>query len=168
MSKKMIDYKVEKGNISSIDGYSVGDKITAKKIAALYPEGLKSVGIDISTKTSTEPNDTIWMDIYGRYRVSNIFINLDTTIAAGTYRVGAVVAGNEISSRNQHVIHALAGYTYPASYTTAEDSKPIWMIGVNPDGTEATFILTCIKAGTYDAPEAAKASIQAVALENYQ
>ena len=168
MSRKMIDYQVEDGNIKSIDGYTVGDKSTASKIADLYSENLETKGIDIHTSTAVEPNDTIWMDIYGRYKVINTFMNLNATIAAGTYRVGAVIAGNTISTGNKIVIKALSGYTYPASYATVEDSKPIWMIEVNPDGSKAKFILTCIRAGTYDTPEAASASIQAVALEKYQ
>lgn len=169
MSRKMIDYKVEEGNISSIDGYSVGDKITATKIAALYPEDLKNAGIDVSTKTSVKPNDKLWMDIYGRYRITDTYIKLNTTIPAGTYRVGSVVAGNEVSTNKYKLIRARAGYTYPASYATVEDNKPIWIIDANPSGSSsARFVLVCIRAGSYTADETVNMSIDATVLQPYQ
>ena len=40
MSRKMIDYQVEGGNISSIDGYTVGDKITGAKLKEKAGRGL--------------------------------------------------------------------------------------------------------------------------------
>ena len=169
MSRKMIDYQVEDGNISSIDGYSVGDKITPTKIASLYSEDLKRAGIDVSTKTSVKPNDVLWMDIYGRYRLTDTFIKLNTTIPAGTYRVGNVVNGNEVSTGNYKLIQARAGYTYPASYATVEDSKPIWTIDANPSGSsKAKFVLICIRAGSYTADETVNMSIYATVLQPYQ
>ena len=170
MSRKMIDYKVEEGNISSIDGYSVGDKITATKIASLYPADLQRAGIDVSTKTSVKPDDVLWMDIYGRYKLVESYIKLNTTIPAGTYRVGSVVAGNEVSTGKYKMIRAKAGYTYPASYNTVEDNKPIWIIDANPSGSSsARFVLICIRAGTYDAPETINNMIiYTTSLEPYQ
>lgn len=170
MSRKMIDYKVEEGNISSIDGYSVGDKITATKIASLYPADLITKGIEVSTKTSVKPDDVLWMDIYGRYKLTEKYIKLNTTIPAGTYRVGNVVVGNKVSTGKYKLIKAKAGYTYPSSTDTVDDSKPIWIIDANPSGSsDATFVLTCIRAGSYDAPETINNKlILATALEPYQ
>ena len=169
MSRKMIDYQVDNGNISSIDGYTVGDKITPTKIASLYPEDLKKAGIDVSTKTSVKPNDVLWMDIYGRYKLTDTFIKLNTTIPAGTYRVGSVVSGNEVSTGNYKLIKARAGYTYPDSYATVEDSKPIWIIDANPSGSsKARFILVCIRAGSYTTDETVNMSVYATVLQPYQ
>lgn len=165
----MIDYKVEGGNISSIDGYSVGDKITPTKIASLYPADLKKAGIDVSTKTSVKPDDTLWMDIYGRYRLTDTFYRLNTTIPAGTYRVGSVINGNEVSTGNYKLIQARAGYTYPSSSDTVEDSKPIWIIDANPSGSSrARFVLVCIRAGSYTTDETVNMSVYATVLQPYQ
>ena len=169
MSRKMIEYEVENGNISSIDGYTVGDKITPTKIAALYPADLKRAGIDVSTKTSVKPDDVLWMDIYGRYRLTDKFIKLNTTIPAGTYRVGSVVSGNEVSTGNYKLIKARAGYTYPYSDDTVEDSKPIWIIDANPNGSgTARFVLICIRAGSYTADETINMDVYATVLQPYQ
>lgn len=151
MSRKMIDYKVENGKISTIDGYSVGGMITGQKILDnISQTAEKGVSYNLDSSGKMYPR------IKGRYSlISNIYLNTNITprVPAGTYRVGSRVSlGKARFSSSEFVLSTYAESSmYPLPTQTVPDTEPIWMVTVEPSndfGYEFYVLLVCIRAGT--------------------
>lgn len=154
MSRKMIDYQVDNGNISTIDGYTVGDKITGEKILDnINQTAEKGVSYNLDS------NGKLYPRIRGRYNLlSNKYLNtgIIPKVPAGTYRVGSKVSlGKAAFNASEFVLTTYAeNLVYPLSTQTVSDTEPIWMVTVEPSndrGYEFYVLLLCIRAGTLTA-----------------
>ena len=152
MSRKMIEYEVEEGKITSIDGYSVGgDEITGQTLLDnINQTAEKGVSYNLDNTGKMYPR------IKGRYTLlSNKYLNTNIIprVPAGTYRVGNRISlGTAKFNSSQFVLSTYAESSmYPRPTETVPDTEPIWMVTVEPSndyGYEFYVLLVCIRAGT--------------------
>ena len=153
MSRKMIDYQVEEGKITSIDGYEVGggDELTGQKLLDnINQTAEKGVAYQLDS------NGKMYIRIHGRYTLlSNKYLNTRITpkVPAGTYRVGNRISlGEATFNSSQFILSTYAESSmYPRPTETVPDTEPIWMVAVEPandNGYKFYVLLVCIRAGT--------------------
>ena len=102
MSRKMIDYQVENGKISTIDGYKVGADIEPTKFSVITVFGNNSVSIKAGdyTEGQTIPyaiSKQIYADIYNEEQKAllkaskPILLTINTDPAYTVYKVGTAM-----------------------------------------------------------------------------
>lgn len=150
MSRKMIDYQVEDGNISSIDGYSVGDKITGAKLKENIAKSTPDDGMSYSL--TNDGTGRLVIHAKGRYEYKNGTFSSNFTAPAGTYVLGQTIT---IDKRYQvnwgYVIGAASGYqtSYPLPTQERIPTEPIWEIETLPNDDGSLYVCAkCIKEGT--------------------
>lgn len=153
MGKRMIDYQVENGNISSIDGYTVGDKITGAKLKENIAKSTPNDGMEYSL--TTDGTGRLVIKAKGRYEYKNGTYSFDFKVPAGNYVLGQTVL---IDRRYQvnwgYVIGAASGYytTYPLPTQQRIPNEPIWEIETLPNDDGSLYVRAkCIKEGTLSA-----------------
>ena len=156
MSRKMIDYKVEEGKITSIDGYSVGgDEITGAKLKENIAKSTPNDGMDYSL--TTDGTGRLIIKAKGRYEYKNDSFSTEFNAPAGTYVLGQSITLNKrvqinwgyfisIDSTYQSII------PYPSSPRV--DTEPIWRIEALPNSNGTMYVRAiCIKEGTLNTPK---------------
>lgn len=149
MSRKMIDYKVEGGNISSIDGYSVGDKITGAKLKENIAKSNTNDGMDYSL--TTDGTGRLVINAKGRYEYKSGTFSETFKAPAGTYLLGKTIL---ITSKTQinwgYFISIDSTYTtfYPLPNQRV-DGEPVWRIEALPNRDGSLYVqAVCVKEGT--------------------
>ena len=155
MSRKMIDYQVEDGNISSIDGYTVGDKITGAKLKENIAKSTPNDGMEYSL--ASDGTGRLIIKAKGRYEYKNDSFSTEFNAPAGTYVLGQSITLNKrvqinwgyfisIDSTYQSII------PYPSSPRV--DTEPIWRIEALPNSNGTMYVRAiCIKEGTLNTPK---------------
>lgn len=149
MSRKMIDYHVEDGNISSIDGYSVGDKITGAKLKENIAKSTPNDGMEYSL--TSDGTGRLVIKAKGRYEYKSGSFSGTFKAPAGTYLLGKSIV---ISSRTQinwgYFISIDSTYTmfYPLPNQRV-DGEPVWRIEALPNDDGSLYVqAVCVKEGT--------------------
>lgn len=149
----MIDYKVEDGNISSIDGYTVGDKITGAKLKENIAKSTPDDGMDYSL--TTDGTGKLIINAKGRYEYKSNMFSFDFKVPAGNYVLGDTVLINKrVKVDWGYVIGVASGYytTYPLPTQERIPTEPIWEIETLPNGDGTLYVeAKCIKEGTLSA-----------------
>ena len=150
MSRKMIDYQVDGGNISSIDGYTVGDKITGAKLKENIAKSTPDDGM--SYTLTNDGTGRLVINAKGRYEYKSGTFSYNFTAPAGNYVLGQTIL---INSRVQvnwgYVIGAASGYetSYPLPTQERIPTEPIWEIEALPNDNGSLYVYAkCIKEGT--------------------
>ena len=153
MSRKMIDYKVENGNISSIDGYTVGDKITGAKLKENIAKSTPNDGMEYSL--TTDGTNRLIIKAKGRYEYKSSMFSSEFKVPAGNYVLGqTVLIDRRIQVNWGYVIGVASGYntTYPLPTQQRIPSEPIWEIETLPNDDGSLYVRAkCIKEGTLSA-----------------
>lgn len=146
MSKRMIDYKVEEGKITSIDGYDVGG-------GALTGDALMNITKDSATITRT-------LDTDGKVKLENlesiksIKKTLYTELELKEYQIGDIVDGININTGSGKPISAI-----PPSIQYA---KGIVFLGIAflASANVVSFKYMCIKGGTLSVQDHLSATVE--------
>ena len=153
MSRKMIDYKVEDGNISSIDGYTVGDKITGAKLKENIAKATPNDGMDYSLAT----DGRLIIKAKGRYEYKNNYFSTEFNAPAGTYVLGQIITlDSKVQINWGYFISIESTYylTIPYPSSPRVDTEPIWRIEALPNRDGSMCVrAVCIKEGTLNAPK---------------
>lgn len=143
MSRKMIDYQVENGKISTIDGYKVGADIEPTKFSVITIFGNNTVSIKAGdyTEGQTIPyaiSEQIYADIYDEEQKAllkaskPILLSVNTDPAYTVYKIGTAMFSIEPIIDN-----------FELSVSASSDT-----IYVN-----TKYSVVCIKAGTVSASD---------------
>ena len=149
----MIDYQVEDGNISSIDGYSVGDKITGAKLKENIAKATPEDGMDYSLAT----DGRLIIKAKGRYEYKNNYFSAEFNAPAGTYVLGQkIILDTRVQINWGYFVSIDSTYQsiipYPSSPRV--DTEPIWRIEALPNSDGSMYVsAVCIKEGTLNAPK---------------
>ena len=149
MSRKMIDYQVENGNISSIDGYTVGDKITGAKLKENIAKSTPNDGMDYSL--TTDGTGRLVIKAKGRYEYKSGSFRGTFKAPAGTYLLGKTILLNSSVQINWgYFISIDSTYTsfYPLPNRRVE-GEPVWRIEALPNSNGSMYVqAVCVKEGT--------------------
>ena len=151
MSRKMIDYKVEEGKITSIDGYKVGgDEITGQTLLDNITKANRNDGFAYSL--SNDGKLIIKADGRYEYKAFNVLINLH--VSAGTYDVGDAVSLNSDFSISGGYFLGMTNDNNPVLPLKENrvEGEPVWKLEMYPTyNGHINIIARCIKAGTLSA-----------------
>ena len=148
MSRKMIDYQVENGKISTIDGYSVGgDEITGQVLLDNITQAKRDDGFSYSLSNDGK----LIIQAAGRYeyKAFNVLINLH--VSAGTYDVGDVVSLNSSVSISKGYFLGMTNDINPVLPLKENrvEGQPVWKLEMYPTyNGKINIIARSIKAGT--------------------
>ena len=149
MSRKMIDYKVEGGNISSIDGYTVGDKITGAKLKENIAKSTPNDGMDYSL--TTDGTGRLVIKAKGRYEYKSGSFSGTFEAPAGTYPLGkSILLNANVQINWGYFISIDSTYTtfYPLPNRIVE-GEPVWRIEALPNSNGSMYVqAVCVKEGT--------------------
>ena len=152
MSRKMIDYKVENGKITSIDGYNVGggDAVTGQVLLDNITKATPNDGFPYSLSNDGK----LIITAAGRYEYKAFNVITSLHVSAGTYDVGDEISLNsDVSVSSGYFLGSTDDYN--SVLPTKEkrvDGEPIWKIETYPTyNGHMKIIARCIKAGTLSA-----------------
>ena len=151
----MIDYQVEGGNISSIDGYTVGDKITGAKLKENIAKSTPNDGMEYSL--TTDGTDRLIIKAKGRYEYKSAYFTAEFNAPAGTYVLGQSISLNTRVQINWGYFLSMDSTYYsviPYPSSPRVEGEPIWRIEALPNSDGSMYVrATCIKEGKLDAPK---------------
>ena len=149
MSRKMIEYEVENGNISTIDGFSVGDKITGAKLKENITPSSSTDGM--SYTLATDGTGRLIIHAKGRYEYKSGSFSQTFKAPAGTYLLGkAILLSSKTSIPWGYFISIDSTYDmfYPLPNQRVE-GEPVWRIEALPNSDGSMYVkAVCVKEGT--------------------
>ena len=151
MSRKMIDYQVENGKITSIDGYNVGgDELTGAKLKENIAKATPNDGFAYSLSNDGK----LIIKAAGRYEYKAFNVLVKLHVSAGTYDVGDVVSLNSSFSISNGYFLGMTNDNNPVLPLKEErvEGEPVWKLEMYPTyNGNINIIARCIKAGTLSA-----------------
>ena len=148
MSRKMIDYQVEDGKISSIDGYKVGgEELTGQVLLDNITKANPNDGFSYSLSNDGK----LIIKAAGRYEYKAFNVLIKFHVSAGTYDVGDVVSLNSNYSIGNGYFLGMTNdndTVLPLKNNRVE-GQPVWKLEMYPTyNGNINIIARCIKAGT--------------------
>ena len=148
MSRKMIDYQVEDGKISSIDGYKVGgEELTGQVLLDNITKANPNDGFSYSLSNDGK----LIIKAAGRYEYKAFNVLIKFHVSAGTYDVGDVVSLNSNYSIGSGYFLGMTNdndTVLPLKNNRVE-GQPVWKLEMYPTyNGNINIIARCIKAGT--------------------
>ena len=152
MSRKMIEYEVADGKITSIDGYKVGggDEITGATLKENIAKSTPHDGMEYSL--TTDGTNKLIIKAKGRYEYKSKNFSIDFRAPSGTYVLGQTISldrrveidwGYFISMDSTY----LSVIPYPS--TPRVEGEPVWKIEALPNSDGSINVKAmCIKEGT--------------------
>ena len=148
MSRKMIEYEVDEGKITSIDGYSVGgDELTGQVLLDNITKANPNDGFSYSLSNDGK----LIIKAAGRYEYKAFNVLIKLHVSAGTYDVGDEVSLNSNFSISNGYFLGMTDDTNPVLPLKQNrvDGQPVWKIEMYPTyNGHINIIARCIKAGT--------------------
>ena len=149
MSRKMIDYKVEEGKITSIDGYKVGggEAVSGQVLLDNITKANPNDGFSYSLSNDGK----LIIKAAGRYEYKAFNIIMNLHVSAGTYDVGDEVSLNSDFAPSKGYFLGITNDNNSVLPTKEKrvEGEPVWRIEVYPTfNGHMSVIARCIKAGT--------------------
>ena len=148
MSRRMIDYQVEEGKITSIDGYKVGgEELTGQVLLDNITKATPNDGFSYSLSNDGK----LIIKAKGRYEYKSFNALINLHVSAGTYDVGDVVSLNSNFSIGKGYFLGMTNDNNPVLPLKEKrvEGQPVWKLEMYPTyNGNINIIARCIKEGT--------------------
>ena len=151
----MIDYQVENGKISTIDGYKVGggDELTGAKLKENIAKSTPYDGMEYSL--TTDGTNRLIINAKGRYQYMHKTFSTDFKAPAGNYVIGQTITLDsrvEIDFGYFISMNSTFLSVIPYQPTPRVEGEPVWKIEAIPNSDGSMNVKAmCIKEGTLTA-----------------